>query len=309
MSYAFDPKSDLPLVLGGNVFGWTADRENAFAVLDAFTDAGGTQIDTADVYSAWIPGNSGGESETILGEWLASRNNRDRVFLGTKVGALGELANLKADTIAQAVDDSLRRLQTDYIDLYWAHRDDADTPQDETAAAFDALVKAGKVRNLGASNFSPERLASALDVAKTAGLTGYVAVQPHYNLLETSEYESGVGKVAEQHGLACWPYYGLASGFLTGKYRPGTEVDSARSGSVAKYFDDRGWQTVSTLDAIAAKHGASVSAVALAWLAQQSTVLAPIASARNAEQLTALLDLRGLELSAEELADLREAAA
>ncbi|MCW2541023.1 MAG: aldo/keto reductase [Frankiales bacterium] len=309
MTFAFDPKSDLPLVLGGNVFGWTADRADAFAVLDAFTDAGGTQIDTADVYSAWIPGNSGGESETILGEWIASRNNRDRVFLGTKVGALGDLANLKADTIAQAVDDSLRRLQTDYIDLYWAHRDDADTPQEETAAAFDALVKAGKVRNLGASNFSPERLASALDVAKAAGLTGYVAVQPHYNLLETSEYEGGVGKVAEQHGLACWPYYGLASGFLTGKYRPGTDVDSARSGSVTKYFDDRGWRTISTLDAIAAKHGASVSAVALAWLAQQSTVLAPIASARNSEQLTALLDLRGLELSEEELRDLREAAA
>jgi aryl-alcohol dehydrogenase-like predicted oxidoreductase len=308
MDYAFDPKSDLPLVLGGNVFGWTADRDASFAVLDAFAEAGGALIDTADVYSAWIPGNSGGESETILGEWSAARGNRDELFLATKVGALAPLNNLTSASITAGVEESLRRLQTDYIDLYWSHVDDADTPQEETATAYDALVKAGKVRYLGASNFSAERLTSALEVSAQNGLAAYVAVQPHYNLLER-DYESDVMPVALEHGLATMPYYGLAAGFLTGKYRPGTTVDSARAQGAAKYSNDRGYGVVSTLDAIAAAHGVSVSAVALAWLAQQPTVIAPIASARNNEQLQDILSLKGLTLSDAELESLSVAAA
>lgn len=308
MAFAFDPKTDVPLVLGTNVFGWTADRDASFAVLDAFVDAGGTQIDTADVYSAWIPGNTGGDSERIIGEWLASRGRRDDVFLATKVGQLGDLNNLKAATIATAVDDSLRRLQTDYLDLYWAHRDDLDTPQDETAGAFDALVQAGKVRYLGASNFTAERLESALAISARDGLAGYVAVQPHYNLLESEAFESGVGRVALEHDLATWPYYGLASGFLTGKYRPGTEVESARAQGVAKYCNERGYRVVAALEQIASAHNAPIAAVALAWLVQQPTVLAPIASARTVEQLPDLLAVKDVTLTNDELSTLRTAA-
>ncbi len=309
MAFAFDPKSDLPLVLGGNVFGWTADRDASFAILDAFVDAGGTQVDTADVYSAWVPGNTGGDSEKIIGEWLASRGRRDDVFLATKVGQLGDLNNLKASSIATGVEDSLRRLQTDHIDLYWAHRDDTATPQEETAAAFDALVKAGKVRYLGASNFTAERLESALAVAADNGLTGYVALQPHYNLVEIDKFEPELLKVAIDHDLAVLPYYALASGFLTGKYRPGTEVDSVRAGGAGKYADDRGYRVVAELDKVAASHSVPIAAVALAWLAQQPTVLAPIASARTVEQLPDLLAIKGLTLTVDELASLRTAAA
>ncbi|HEX2904132.1 MAG TPA: aldo/keto reductase [Jatrophihabitans sp.] len=306
MSFAFDPKSELPLVLGGNVFGWTADRDESFAVLDAFLAAGGSQIDTADSYMWRAPGNSGGESETIIGDWLASRGCREQIFLATKVGSLPPYDNLRAGTIIDEVENSLRRLRTDHIDLYWAHKDDAGTPQEETLAAFNRLVADGKVRFLGASNFSAERLASALALPVSAN---YVAVQPHYNLLEHAEWEQGAGRVALAHGLATWPYYGLAAGFLTGKYRPGnTDVESARAGSVAQYFTGRGWRTLSALDEIAAAHAVSPAAVALRWLAQQPGVLAPIASARTPQQLTDLLGVGRFELAEPELTALRAAA-
>jgi aryl-alcohol dehydrogenase-like predicted oxidoreductase len=298
--FPFDPKSELPLVLGGNVFGWSADKDDSFAVLDAFFDAGGSQIDTADGYA-------GGQSETIVGEWLASRGCRDRVFLATKVGARAPYDNLRAGTIAEAVENSLRRLQTDHIDLYWAHRDDASTPQEETLAAFDSLVRAGKVRYAGASNFSAERLQSALDIATERGLAGYVAVQPHYNLIEHAEWETGAGKVALAHELAGWPYYGLASGFLTGKYRPGVDVESVRSKSVARYLNDRGFALLDAVDQVAEAHAVSPAAVALRWLAQQPGVLAPIASARTPEQLAELVQVGRFRLSPEELAALRAA--
>jgi len=302
VAFAFDPKSELPLVLGGNVFGWSADRDASFAVLDAFLAAGGSQIDTADGYA-------GGRSETILGDWLASRGCRDRVFLATKVGARAPYDNLRADTIAEEVQHSLRRLRTDHIDLYWAHRDDPATPQQETLAAFDSLVQAGTVRYLGASNFSAERLQSALELAAEHRLAGYVAVQPHYNLLEHADWENGPGTVALAAGLACWPYYGLASGFLTGKYRPGLDVRSVRATSVARYLNERGYRVLAALDRIAEAHQVSVAAVALRWLAQQPGVLAPIASARNPEQLAELLQVGTLSLDADELAELRSAAA
>jgi len=307
-AYPFDPKSELPLVLGGNVFGWSADKNASFAVLDAFLGAGGSQIDTADSYTRSAPGNTGGESETIIGEWMSSRGCRDRVFLATKVGSLPPLDNLRADTIARAVEDSLHRLRTDHIDLYWAHKDDPATPQEETLAAFDALVQAGKVRYLGASNFSAERLRSALELAAERGLAGYVAVQPHYNLLEHADWENGAGRVALDHQLATWPYYGLASGFLTGKYRPGADVQSVRSRSVARYLNDRGFGVLAELDRIAEAHRVSVAAVALRWLVQQPGVLAPIASARSVEQLTELLQVGDFSLSPDELATLRATA-
>ncbi|CAN5617745.1 aldo/keto reductase [soil metagenome] len=305
----FPSSLTLPLVLGGNVFGWTADAAQSFAVLDAFVAAGGTQIDTADSYSAWVPGHLGGESETILGQWLASRRNRDQVFIATKVGALTGLDNLAPDTISRAVDDSLRRLQTDYLDLYWGHRDDQTTPQHETLQAFDTLVRAGKVRFLGASNFSAERLQAALDISAANGLASYVAIQPLYNLLEHADFEAGVGKVAGAHGLATLPYSALASGFLTGKYRPDTQVDSPRAAGLQRYANERGYAVVDALGSIAAAHDTSIATVALAWLAQQDTVLAPIASARNLDQLPDLLALADLTLSEQELATLRSVAA
>jgi aryl-alcohol dehydrogenase-like predicted oxidoreductase len=301
VAFAFDPKSELPLVLGGNVFGWSADRDASFAVLDAFLEAGGSQLDTADSYA-------GGQSETIIGEWLAARGCRDRVFLATKVGARSPYDNLRASTVTEELENSLRRLGTDHLDLYWAHRDDQATPQQETLAAFDAAVQAGKVRYLGASNFSAERLQSALDLAAEQGLAGYVAVQPHYNLLEHADWEHGAGRVALAHELATWPYFGLASGFLTGKYRPGVQVESVRSKSVARYLDERGYRVLAELDRIAEAHQVSVAAVALRWLAQQPGVLAPIASARTTEQLAELLQVGAFSLDDAELAALRTAA-
>ena len=309
MTFAFDPPSSLPLVLGGNVFGWSADKHHSFAVLDAFVAAGGSQLDTADAYARWLPGSTGGESETVIGEWLAASGKRDQIFLATKVGALPPYDNLRAETITTAVENSLRRLQTDHVDLYWAHRDDEDTPQEETLTAFDSLVQAGKVRYLGASNFSAERLQSALDISREHGLASYVAVQPLYNLLEQAGWENGAGKVAVANDLATWPYSSLASGFLSGKYRRGVDVESVRSKAVAKYFDERGYRLLDALDTVARAHGVSVSAIALRWLVQQPAVLAPIASARNTDQLEELLTVGSIELSQDELDVLRAAGA
>lgn len=288
------------LCLGGNVFGWTADRDTSFAVLDAYVAAGGNFVDTADSYFWRAPGNSGGESETIIGEWMASRGNRDAVVVATKVGSWPARKGLSAKNIAEAVDDSLRRLRTDHIDLYYAHRDDPDTAQQETADAFDALVRAGKVRAIAASNFTAERLRSALEISARDGLASYVALQPHYNLMEREDYENALAPLVESEGLACMPYYALAKGFLTGKYRPDSQVDSERAEGALAYLDDRGRTVLTMLDEIAAGHGVPVAAVALAWLADQPTVTSPIASARTPEQLADLLPVLDLQLTDDE---------
>jgi aryl-alcohol dehydrogenase-like predicted oxidoreductase len=293
-----------PVMLGGNVFGWTADRDQSFRVLDAFVDAGGRSIDTADVYSAWVEGNSGGESESILGEWFASRGRRDDVVLATKVYSHPERHGLSAANIAAAVEDSLRRLQTDRIDLYFAHRDDRDVPLEETLTAFDRLVRDGKVRELGASNFTPARLREAAEVASSGGLTPYTVAQDQYSLVER-DAEIDLLPTLGGLGMVEVPYSSLASGFLTGKYRPGTTVDSKRAGSAAKYLDDpRATDLLDALDDVAAAQGVSVTAVALAWLAAQPHVAAPIASARTPEQVGDLLQAARVTLTRQELEQL-----
>ncbi|MGW2408350.1 aldo/keto reductase [Streptomyces sp. NPDC001739] len=299
-----------PLSLGGNVFGWTADEAESFAVLDAYVAGGGNFIDTADVYSAWVPGNKGGESETVLGNWLASRGNRDDIVIATKVGAHPDYKGLSAATIKSAVEESLTRLRTDYIDLYYTHYDDESVEVGEFLTALDDLVRAGKVREIGASNISAQRLEESLAFSDREGVARYVALQPHYNLVSRDTYEGELADVAARNGVSAVPYYALASGFLTGKYRPGTAVDSARSGKAAQYLDtDRGPRVLEALDTVAAAHGAEPATVALAWLAAQPTVAAPIASARTTAQLAPLLAVTDLTLTAPELTLLNEASA
>ncbi len=291
------------LCLGGNVFGWTADESQSFAVLDAYAEAGGNFIDTADTYMR----PNMGVSETIIGRWMAERGNRDDLVLATKVGSDG---GLSASNIREHVEGSLRRLQTDRIDLYFAHKDDLDVPVAETLRAFDELVRDGKVRHIAASNLSAERLRESLDCSWREGLAEYVALQPHYNLVERVRYEREYAPIVAEHDLACLPYYGLAKGFLTGKYRPGgPEVDSPRAAGALEYLDARGERVLAALDAVAAERAAAVPAVALAWLSAQPGVVAPIASARSVEQLEALLPAVGLKLTDEELERLTEASA
>ena len=303
-----------PLCLGGNVFGWTADEAASGAVLDAYAAAGGNFVDTADAYSAWAPGNSGGESETILGRWMKSRRARERMVVATKVGKLPELRGLSATTIRAAAEGSLRRLQTDRIDLYYAHADDPATPLEETLAAFDALVRAGKVRALGASNYPPKRLDAALAIARRDGLARFAAVQDHHNLAHRSTYEGELAALCTRERLAFLPYYALAQGFLTGKYRtaapaaesgvdPGAAASPRREGA-KKYLDARGERLLARIDAIAQARGTSPSAVALAWRRAQPNVVAPIASARTVAQLAELLPSATLELSGRELQSL-----
>lgn len=299
-----------PLALGGNVFGWTADEETSFAVLDAYTAAGGNFVDTADSYSSWVEGNKGGESETIIGKWLKARGNRSDVVVATKVSQHPEYPGLTAANIKAAADASLRRLDTDYIDLYYTHFDKPEVPVEEIIGALDELVRAGKVRHIAASNISPERLRASLDFSDREGLARYVALQPHYNLVSRDTYEGPLQDLAAREGLAAVPYFALASGFLTGKYRPGTQVDSARAGSAAKHLEsERGQKVLTALDEIAAAHDAPVATVALAWLAGRPTVTAPIASARTVEQLPALLGVAELELTQEESERLTQASA
>ncbi|GLZ80614.1 NADP-dependent aryl-alcohol dehydrogenase [Actinorhabdospora filicis] len=299
-----------PLSLGGNVFGWTADKETSFAILDAYVAAGGNFIDTADVYSSWVEGNSGGESETIIGEWMEARGNRDDLVIATKVSNHPLRQGLGAANIAAAAEDSLRRLRTDRIDLYYTHFDKPETPVAETLGAYDVLVKAGKVRHIAASNMSPERLTESLDTSAREGLASYVAVQPHYNLVSRDTYEGPIADIAAARGLSAIPYYGLASGFLTGKYRPGTTVDSARAGGAGKHLDTpRGLAVLKALDEVAEGHGAELATVALAWLAAKPTVAAPIASARTVGQLPALVALADLKLTDEDVAKLDAASA
>lgn len=282
-----------PLCLGGNVFGRTADEQQSFAVLDAYFAAGGNFIDTANIYA-------GGASEQIIGRWMASRGNRDQIVIATKVG-MGAEAGLSPQQIATAVERSLESLQTDRIDLYYAHKDDEATPLEQTLAAFDALVKEGKARYIAASNYTADRLAKALDTSERESLASFVALQPHYNLLVRDEYEGPLQELCARRGLPCLPYFSLAQGFLTGKYRAGGEqVQSTRAGSASAYMDERGWRVIDALDQVSATHQTTVSAVALAWLAAQLTVATPIASARTVEQLQDLLPLASLALSGSE---------
>ncbi|MYR63170.1 aldo/keto reductase [Streptomyces sp. SID625] len=299
-----------PLALGGNVFGWTADQERSFAVLDAYTAAGGNFLDTADSYSAWAEGHRGGESETIIGKWLKERGNRSDVVIATKVSQHPDFQGLSAANIKAAADASLRRLGTDHIDLYYTHFDRPEVPVEEIIGALDELVRAGKVRYIAASNISAERLKESLDFSERAGLARYVALQPHYNLVSRDTYEGALRDLAERAGLAAVPYYALAAGFLTGKYRPGTTVDSPRAQGAAKHLEtERGQKVLAALDEVARARGAETATVALAWLAAQPTVVAPIASARTVEQLPALLGVAELRLTDEETAKLTRASA
>jgi aryl-alcohol dehydrogenase-like predicted oxidoreductase len=299
-----------PLCLGGNPFGWTADEETSFAVLDAYAEAGGNFIDTADRYTFHVPGNRGGESETIIGRWLKARGCRDRMVIATKVGALPGLDNLAAKTIRRAAEDSLRRLGTDHIDLYYAHVDDTGTPLVETLAAFDALVRAGMVRYIAASNFTAGRLAESLETSAREGFAAYVALQVEYNLVQREGYERDLAPTVARTGLACLPYVALARGFLTGKYRPGgPAVDSPRADQASAHLDGNGPAVLTALDEVAAAHRTTLAAVALAWLAAQPTVTTPIAGARNPMQLAGLLPVLTLRLAADELALLDAASA
>jgi aryl-alcohol dehydrogenase (NADP+) len=311
------PRTELdvhPLCLGGNVFGWTADAETSHAVLDAYAAAGGDFVDTADSYTWRVEGNSGGDSERVLGDWMAVRGVRERMVVATKVGSWPERPGLSPENVRAACDDSLRRLRTDHIDLYYAHRDDPDTPIEDTLGAFDELVHAGKIRHVGLSNYSAERLTSVLTVAEQHGLVRPVALQPHYNLVERAGYEDELAEVASSADLGVMPYFALAKGFLTGKYRPGDAppdtsgpMASARAGGAVAYLDDRGARVLAALDEVAAAHAAPVAAVALAWLAAQPTVTAPIASARSVDQLGTILPMAELTLADDELAALTQA--
>lgn len=295
-----------PLALGGNTFGWTSDEATSHQVLDGFLAAGGNLIDTADGYSAWAPGNSGGESETIIGSWLAARGNRDQVVLATKVSQHPQFRGLAASNVAAAADASLKRLGTDFIDLYWAHYDDPKTPIEETAGAFDALVKAGKVRAIGVSNYTGDRIREWFAAARREGFTLPVAVQPHYNLVARAGYERDIAPVAAEENLAVVPYYALASGFLTGKYKTADDLaGAARGGAAANYLNEHGLAVITRLEEIAGAHGVTPATVALAWLRGRPNVIAPIASARVPEQLPALTTL--IDLTAEERTALDEA--
>jgi aryl-alcohol dehydrogenase-like predicted oxidoreductase len=288
-----------PLCLGGNVFGYSADKQNSEAVLSFYADNGGNFIDTADMYSQWAPGHIGGESETIIGDWMAKRGNRQKMIIATKVSKLDTRPGLKAANIKAACDESLKRLKSDYIDLYYAHQDDLDTPIEESLGAFDELIKAGKVRYIAASNFTPERLQESLDISKANGLSSYIASQDQYNLLDR-EYEKGLMPTIEKNNLSQIPFYGLARGFLTGKYRPGVSVESVRASGVASnYANERGWNLLSKLDQIAKDKKTTVAAISLAWLRAQPTVATPIASDTKLEQIKEIMPI--VELSSQEL--------
>lgn len=300
-----------PFALGGNVFGWSADEATSFALLDAFTDAGFDLVDTADSYSYWVPGNQGGESETLLGRWFKRSGKRDRVTLATKLGKWERHRGLSPATVQAAVEGSLRRLQTDVIDLYQAHADDPETPLAETLGAFARLIEQGKVRVIGASNYGADRLAEALDTAQRHGLPRFETLQPEYNLYMRSGFEAELAPLARAHELAVIPYYALASGFLTGKYRSAADIgkSAARAGAIARYLDARGLRILQALDDVAADHRATPAQVALAWLMAQPSVTAPIASATSVEQLHELLAAARLSLSAAQLDQLDRASA
>ena len=297
-----------PLCFGGNVLGWTADVPTSEAILDAFTAGGGNFIDTADGYSQWAPGHSGGESETVIGNWMSRHGNRDNLVIATKVGFKTDRSGLRAENIRIGCDESLQRLQTDHIDLYYCHFDDPETPLIETLSALAELVQAGKVRYIAASNYSAERLQEALDVSDTHGLPRFVAMQPHYNLLERDVYEGALADICASENISCLPYYSLAAGFLTGKYRTAEAVaGAARESRVNEYLNDRAWRVLAAVDAVAAAHNTSNAAVALAWLRLRPTVVAPIASVTKVAQVADLLASVQLDLAPEDLQALAHA--
>lgn len=301
-----------PIAFGGNVFGWSADEKTSFALLDAFVDAGFNLVDTADVYSAWVPGNQGGESETILGRWFKHSGKRDKVVLATKVAKWAERPGLSADNITAAVEDSLRRLQTDVIDLYQAHEDDDSTPLETTLAAFGRLIEQGKVRAIGASNYTAERLRDALKVSADYKLPRYETLQPEYNLYDRAGYEAGLEAVVREAQLGVISYYSLASGFLSGKYR--SAADAAKSSArgqkvVDTYVNPRGLRILTALDDVASAHGVSPSQIAIAWLIARPGITAPIVSATSVEQLKDVLAAANVALSAQEVQQLDAASA
>jgi aryl-alcohol dehydrogenase-like predicted oxidoreductase len=299
-----------PICLGGNVFGWTADEPSSFAILDAFVGAGFNFIDTADVYSRWVPGHRGGESETVLGNWFRRSGKRKNVILATKVGI--ELApdkkGLSKAYILREVEDSLQRLQTDHIDLYQSHIDDASTPLEETLGAYEQLIKQGKVRSIGASNYTAERLAEALKVSQQNGLPRYECLQPHYNLCERAGYEKDLEPLCLKEGIGVIPYFALASGFLTGKYRSESDLAKGPRGQmVKKYLDERGFRILAALDQVAKSLHSTPGKVAIAWLIARPSITAPIASATSVEQLNELVDAANLKLDAASIEALNQA--
>ena len=289
-----------PLCLGGNVFGWSANAEQSQEVLTAYETAGGNFIDTADMYSRWHTGNVGGESETIIGDWMRSRGNRSEMIIATKVAKLATRPGLSAENIAAAAEDSLRRLGTDYIDIYYAHHDDEEIPLEESLTAFNKLVTTGKVRYLAASNYTASRLAEALKVSRDLGMSEYLLLQPNYNAIVRDEYEGDLMALAVKEDISVLPYFSLATGFLTGKYQPGVEVDSVRAGDMPDYMNDRGWAILNALTEIAKAENTTIAATALGWLRAQPGVVTPIASARTVEQLAEILPV--VELSAQQVA-------
>ena len=289
-----------PLCLGGNVFGWSANAEQSQEVLAAYETSGGNFIDTADMYSRWHSGNVGGESETIIGDWMRSRGNRSEMVIATKVAKLATRPGLSAANIAAAAEDSLRRLGTDYIDIYYAHHDDEEIPLEESLTAFNELVTAGKVRYLAASNYTASRLEEALKISRDLGMSEYLLLQPNYNAIVRDEYEGDLMATAVKEDIPVLPYFSLATGFLTGKYQPGVEVDSVRAGDMPDYMNDRGWAILNALSEIAKAENTTIAAAALGWLRAQPGVVTPIASARTVEQLAEILPV--VELSAQQVA-------
>ncbi len=302
-----------PLALGGNVFGWTIDQKKSFEVLDAFVDAGFDLIDTANMYSAWVPGNQGGESETIIGAWLQATGKRDKVRLATKVGMpMGDGSQgLKRDYILRSAEESLKRLQTDRIDLYQSHKDDAETPFEETLSAYDTLIKQGKVLAIGASNYDAPRLRETLAVSAGHGLPAYVSLQPEYNLFDRQGFEEALEPLCLEAGLGVIGYYSLASGFLSGKYRSEADLGkSARGASIGKkYLNERGFRILAALDEVAAAHQTAPAVIALAWLMQRPSVTAPIASATSVEQLAELIKAAHCRLANDDIVKLERASA
>ncbi|MCB2060573.1 MAG: aldo/keto reductase [Novosphingobium sp.] len=298
----------IPLAFGGNVFGWTIDRDQSFVVLDALYEAGVRTIDSAEGYSAWVPGNKGGESETILGEWMESRGVRKDMLIGTKTGMGGPPGALKPENVAKALEGSLDRLRTDYVDLYYAHRDDLTTPLDEVVSAYDEAFRSGKARELGASNYTAGRLAEIVATAERMGAQPYTVMQPKYNLVWRQEFEGPLQDLCVAKGIAALPYYGLASGFLTGKYRKAADWEGiSRALALSEFADNGGWDMLAVMDEISAETGAPLSRIALAWLTAQPAIAAPLASATTLEQLDDLVQAVSLELTPEQISRLDNA--
>ena len=289
-----------PLCLGGNVFGWSADESQSQAVLDKYTELGGDFIDTADVYSDWVAGNVGGESEVIIGNWLKARGNRHQLVIATKVAKLSTRPGLRPENIIAACNESLQRLQTDHIDLYYSHYDDKEVPIAETLGSYQTLISEGKIRYIGASQHTASRLQEAIDIATKENLPKYVVLQDQYNLVFRDPFESEQQEVLKANNISAIPYCGLARGFLTGKYRPGVSVDSVRASAVVDYQNDHGYGVIAALDTIAKSHNLSISAIALAWLRANPQVSTPIASARTVEQLLEIMKV--VELASDEVA-------